>query len=66
MLLKRTGGTDEQPVFSPKIADFGMVADELSSSSSPSNGDDGGDGTGSAAAHSWKGTYLYMSPEATA
>ena len=65
MLLKRTGGTDEQPVFSPKIADFGMVADELSSSSSPSDGVDGGDGTGSVAAHAWKGTYLYMSPEAT-
>eukprot|EP01046_Picozoa_sp_COSAG06_P048669 COSAG06_NODE_7322_length_2546_cov_2.143032_1_plen_132_part_10 len=65
MLLKRTGGTDEQPVFSPKIADFGMVADELSSSSSPSDGDDGGDGTGTAAACVWKGTYLYMSPEAT-
>ena len=65
VLLKRTGGTDEQPVFTPKIADFGMVADELSSSSSPSDGDDGGDGTGSAAAYAWKGTYLYMSPEAT-
>ena len=65
MLLKRTGGTDEQPMFSPKIADFGMVADELSSSSSPSDGNDGGDGGGSVAAHAWKGTYLYMSPEAT-
>jgi hypothetical protein len=42
-----------------------MVADELSSSSSPSDGDDGGEGTGSVAAHAWKGTYLYMSPEAT-
>jgi hypothetical protein len=42
-----------------------MVADELSSSSSPTDGDDDGDGTGSAAAHAWKGTYLYMSPEAT-
>jgi serine/threonine protein kinase len=65
VLLKRTAGTDEQPVFSAKIADFGMVADELSSSSSPSDGDDGGEGTGSVAAHAWKGTYLYMSPEAT-
>ena len=65
VLLKRTGGTDEQPVFSPKIADFGMVADELSSTSSPSNGNDDGDGMGSVAAHAWKGTYLYMSPEAT-
>ena len=63
VLLKRTGGTDEQPVFSPKIADFGMVADELSSSPSPSDGDD--DGVGSVVAHAWKGTYLYMSPEAT-
>ena len=63
-MLKKIGTDDSGlPLFEPKIADFGMAADdEAATAMNPS---DGTVGTSSVKDAAWTGTYLYMSPEAT-
>lgn len=63
VLLKKTGTDDSGvPQFAPKIADFGMAADEPEIPIASAAGDIAHDTVKHAA---WVGTYLYMSPEAT-
>eukprot|EP01045_Picozoa_sp_COSAG04_P009571 COSAG04_NODE_559_length_12608_cov_12.306499_12_plen_462_part_00 len=69
ILLKRNGGTDEAPTFTPKIADLGMTSCDQPEHTSgrnraqPMAGSDQLVETGKS--HRWTGTYLYMAPEAT-
>jgi serine/threonine protein kinase len=65
VLLKKIGTDDSGlPLFEPKIADFGMAADdEAATATTPPDGTVGTSSSVKDAA--WTGTYLYMSPEAT-
>ena len=61
-MLKQIGTDDSGlPLFEPKIADFGMAADDEAATAAT---DDTG-GPSSVKDAAWTGTYLYMSPEAT-
>ena len=57
-MLKTVGMADDgSPVYEPKIADFGMAADDETATTASA----GTAGLSSSKEPSWAGTYLYMS-----
>ena len=66
VLLRRVGGTEAQPEWEAKIADFGMDADDLQAGKDHQAAV-AADKEAASGSHNkmWLGTFEYMSPEAT-